>query len=61
MLKFFFSGLLASSAITVIAPQASLIIGIVAGLALVAIGIEWHGGKRGRQRKARKALPKIKA
>ncbi len=62
MLKFFLSGLLAASIITVVAPHASIIIAVIATLGLAALFIEWHGGPQRKGRaKARKALPKMKA
>ncbi len=62
MLKFFLSGLLAASVITVMAPHASIVIAVIAMLGLAALFIEWHGGPRRSGRvKARKALPKMKA
>lgn len=60
MLKFFLSGFLAAAAITVIAPHAAIPVAVVAALGLAAMVIEWRGGSRGQQRKARKALPKMK-
>jgi hypothetical protein len=61
MLKFFLSGILVTALIAVAAPQASIIIAIVAGLGLAAIGIEAQGKRQGNRRKARKTLPKLKA
>jgi len=60
MLKFYLGGLASASLITVIAPHASMIILVVACLGYAALFLEWRGGKQGRQRKARKALPKMK-
>jgi hypothetical protein len=60
MLKFFLSGILASAMISVAAPQASIIIALIAALALVAIGIESQGKQRKGRARARKALPAMK-
>jgi hypothetical protein len=60
MLKFFLSGILASAMISIAYPQASIIIAIIAALALVAIGIEWQGSRRKGRARAKKALPAMK-
>lgn len=60
MLKFFLSGILVSALIAMAAPQAPIVIAIIAGLGLAAIGIEWQGKRQGSRRKAKKALPKMK-
>lgn len=60
MLKFFLSGILVAALVAMAAPQSPIVIAVIAGLGLAAIGIEMQGKRQGSRRRAKKALPPMK-